>query len=162
TDIDRRLLSRMTGGLVVDIGVPEYETRVAILRNVCAERRLAFAPGILEEVARASTDSVRELHGMLNKLVAQQTALRAPLTLAKARGLLGRSTPVREADAFEAFVSEIATVVSKSVESWRVRLSETIARRSGEGFRTDVLERVLEGAQIPALDRIEAQFVATV
>ncbi|HEX7122158.1 MAG TPA: DnaA/Hda family protein, partial [Gemmatimonadaceae bacterium] len=161
-DLDRRLLTRMAGGLVVDIGVPEYETRVAILRNICSERRLSFAPGILEEVARVPTDNVRELHGVLNKLVAQQSALRAPLTLAKARDLLGLLPAPQPPDEFEMFVTEVANVVEKSVEAWRVRLSETIARWAGEGFRTELLARYLENGEIPDLEALESQFVATV
>src|SRR5829696_783574 len=37
-DVDERLVSRLAGGLIVDIGTPDYETRVAILRNRCEER----------------------------------------------------------------------------------------------------------------------------
>ncbi|HKG95944.1 MAG TPA: DnaA/Hda family protein, partial [Gemmatimonadaceae bacterium] len=38
-DVDDRLVHRMAGGLVVDVGPPDYETRVAILRSKCEERR---------------------------------------------------------------------------------------------------------------------------
>jgi len=45
SDVDERLISRLSGGLIVDIGVPDYETRVAILREKCEERRISFASG---------------------------------------------------------------------------------------------------------------------
>ena len=51
-DVDERLVSRMSGGLIVDIGVPDFETRVAILREKCEERKVTFAPGVIEELAR--------------------------------------------------------------------------------------------------------------
>ena len=34
-DVDERLLTRLTGGLIVDIGPPDYETRLAILQRKC-------------------------------------------------------------------------------------------------------------------------------
>ena len=73
-DVDERLLSRLAGGLVVDIGAPDYELRLAILRNHCEGRGIAVRPGTLEEVARLDAANVRELKGALNKVAAWQLA----------------------------------------------------------------------------------------
>src|SRR6185503_19760994 len=37
-DVDERLITRLSGGLIVDIGAPDYETRIAIMRAKCDER----------------------------------------------------------------------------------------------------------------------------
>ena len=44
-DVDARLLSRLSGGLVVDVGAPDYEMRCAIARNVAVERGVPLADG---------------------------------------------------------------------------------------------------------------------
>ncbi|MDQ6831041.1 MAG: DnaA/Hda family protein, partial [Gemmatimonadota bacterium] len=72
-DLDQRLITRFSGGLVVDIGAPDYETRVAILRKRCDERSVQFATGVVEEVTRLGFANVRELQGALNRLIAVQT-----------------------------------------------------------------------------------------
>src|SRR5207244_10125373 len=71
-DLDERLISRFSGGLVVDIGIPDYETRVAILRRKAEERGSSFQPGVLETVAKVEYPNVRELMGALNRLIAFQ------------------------------------------------------------------------------------------
>jgi chromosomal replication initiation ATPase DnaA len=71
-DVDERLVTRLAGGLVVDIGSPDYETRVAILRGKAAERNVQFRQGVLEELATLPFANVRELQGALNRLVAFQ------------------------------------------------------------------------------------------
>src|SRR3989442_1864742 len=88
-DLDERLISRLSGGLVVDIGPPDYETRVAILRRKAEERAARFAPGVLETVAGAAFDNVRELMGALNRLVAYQAVNETQINAATAKQLLG-------------------------------------------------------------------------
>jgi len=158
-DVDERLLSRLGGGLIVDIGVPDFETKVAILRCKAEEKEVSFSPGVIEELARLDFTSVRELHGAMNRLVAQQS-LDGMLTPAQVRMVLGvatrteASTPEPEpepepmlaaapADEFFSFITNIATTVAAQIEPWKVRVGETVAYWAGEGYRTAVLERLM-------------------
>ena len=99
--LDERLIRRFAGGLVIDILAPDYETRVAILRRRAEDRGITFAPGVLEAVAAADLDNVRELIGALNRLIAYQAASDAPLDAVQARFVIGggdaRDTARREA-----------------------------------------------------------------
>src|SRR6476620_6745739 len=95
TDVDERLISRLSGGLIVDVGAPDFETKVAILRGKSEERKVSFAPGVIEELARLDFTSVRELQGAMNRLVAQQS-LDGTLTPAQVRAVLGVDGPVDE------------------------------------------------------------------
>ncbi len=70
--LDARLLSRFSGGLIVDLGPPEYETRVAIIRKKAEERGQTLEEGVAEAVAKAPFKNVRELGGVLNKIFAMQ------------------------------------------------------------------------------------------
>ncbi len=70
--LDARLVSRFSGGLIVDIGAPEYETRVAIVRKKAEERGQSLQAGVAEALARYPLKNVRELGGALNKVFATQ------------------------------------------------------------------------------------------
>jgi chromosomal replication initiator protein len=173
-NLDERLISRFSGGLVVDIGAPDYETRVAILRRKAEERGAEFQPGVLETVASASFANVRELMGVLNRLVAYQAVNETPLNAEGAKQLLGiearasgghagvaaerTSTP----DEFAAFLTDVTMTVGKAVEAWRARIAEAILRWEGEGYRTRRLETLLEQETPLAPDEEIAAFARDV
>lgn len=86
--LDERLIRRFAGGLVIDIGAPDYETRLAILSRRVAERQVTFGPEVLAAVAELPIGTVRELLGALNRLIAQQAVTAAPVTVDEARRVL--------------------------------------------------------------------------
>ena len=174
-DLDERLISRFSGGLVVDIGAPDYETRVAILRRKAEERGAEFQPGVLETVAAADFANVRELMGVLNRLVAYQAVNEAPLNAEAAKALLGvdasrpsgaspaaAAEPSVSPDEFAAFLTAVTVTVGKAVEAWRARIAEAILRWEGEGYRTRRLEALLEQETPLAPDEEIAAFARDV
>jgi chromosomal replication initiator protein len=171
-NLDERLISRFSGGLVVDIGAPDYETRVAILRRKTEERGAEFQPGVLETVAAANFANVRELMGVLNRLVAYQAVNETPLNAEGAKQLLGiepRSAAAAATgeraptpDEFAAFLTDVTVTVGKAVEAWRARIAEAILRWEGEGYRTRRLEALLEQETPLAPDEEIAAFARDV
>ncbi|PYP32228.1 MAG: hypothetical protein DMD47_04550 [Gemmatimonadetes bacterium] len=164
-DLDERLISRFSGGLVVDIGPPDYETRVAILRRKAEERAARFAPGVLETVAGAAFDNVRELMGALNRLVAYQAVNETQINAETARQLLGLKAEAAvavgaavsraaapAADEFGQFLADVTVGLGKAVEAWRARVAEAILRWEGEGYRTRRLEALLQQEAPTAVD----------
>jgi chromosomal replication initiator protein len=174
-DVADRLLTRLTGGLIVDVGIPDYETRVAILQKLQAERSSRFRDGVLEELARVDFSNIRELQGGLNRLLAHQGLTDAAIAVADVRRLVGaRFTPLatpaivaeaeqstRAAD-YATFVEEVATAVVEQVEEWRVRLADAAARWRSESINVAVLERALQLREAPDVDGLLKTFGAAV
>jgi chromosomal replication initiation ATPase DnaA len=173
-DVDERLITRLSGGLIVDIGTPDFETRIAIMRAKCDERGVRFWPGVIEELGRLEFKNVRELQGALNRLVAFQTlggeqikpedVLTVLGDLPEAKVAAQRQTPVAaHSNEFQSFLTDIATAVAQHVEAWKARIAEAIAYWTGEGYRTTQLERLLqESAPPPNWESLLRGFGATI
>lgn len=70
--LEERLRSRFEGGMVADIGYPDYEMRLAILKNKTEANNWVIDEKILETVAAKIQRNMRELEGVLNKIVFYQ------------------------------------------------------------------------------------------
>ncbi|MCD4756093.1 chromosomal replication initiator protein DnaA [bacterium] len=64
-----RLRSRFEGGMVADIGAPDYETRMAILQQIVKEKKVEIPNEYLDLISKNIESNVRELEGALNKLL---------------------------------------------------------------------------------------------
>jgi chromosomal replication initiator protein len=86
--LEKRLLSRLEWGMLVDIGKPDLETRVAILEKKCHKRGLDIPREILHFVADAIQSNVRELEGALNKIIAYHEFKKIVPTVESCRPLI--------------------------------------------------------------------------
>jgi len=68
--LEERLRSRFEGGMVADISLPDYETRMAILRVKMQEKELSLDNEVLDYIVSHIQRNVRELEGALNRLAA--------------------------------------------------------------------------------------------
>ncbi len=68
---EERPQSRFNMGMVVDVVLPEYETRLAILQRKCQENQIFVTPDVLEFIAYNITNSIRELEGILLQMIAR-------------------------------------------------------------------------------------------
>lgn len=67
--LEERLRSRFEGGMIADIGPPDLETRIAILKAKCALRQTAVPAEALAYIAAQVPSNIRELEGMLNRVI---------------------------------------------------------------------------------------------
>lgn len=141
-DLDDRLLSRFAGGLIADIGAPEYETRVAIVNRKAEERGHRLLTGVAESLARISFGNVRELQGGLNRLLAIQELDGRSVTADEIPAMFGQP---RRSDDFNAFLSDITGTVDRvvhNVEQER-RLMAAISKYEADGYATGRLTGLL-------------------
>ena len=90
--LEERLRSRFEGGLIADVQLPDFEMRVAILRMKAEELAVGLPDDVAEYVAQKDQSNIRELEGMLNKVIARSHMTQAPITLPLAVEALGDGT----------------------------------------------------------------------
>ncbi len=91
-NIEERLKTRLAGGIITDIQPPDLETRVAILKKKLSlkENKIVLSDEVIFFLAQNISNSVRELEGVLNRLIAisQLTLKGGEITLVMAKELL--------------------------------------------------------------------------
>ncbi len=79
--LEERLRSRFEMGLTADISLPDYETRMAILRKKVELDNFDIDDKVIEYIATNIKSNIRELEGALNKLIALYKLEKKPITV---------------------------------------------------------------------------------
>lgn len=88
--LEQRLLSRFKWGLSADLQIPDFETRIAILRQKTYKDGIELPEDVIEYIATHITDNIRELEGALISLLAQSTLNRKEITLDLAKDMIDK------------------------------------------------------------------------
>ena len=106
--LEQRLLSRFKWGLSVELSMPDYATKLAILKSKCLRGGVEIPDEILEYIAQNVKGNIRELEGTIVTLIAQATFTKKEMTMELAHDLIEKivQTPQNEIT-----VSKISSVV---------------------------------------------------
>jgi chromosomal replication initiator protein len=156
--LDQRLLSRFSGGLMADLSVPDYETRVAIVRKKAEEHGQLLEDGVAEALARLAIGNVRELQGGLNRVLAVQEldgrAVTAPEVM-RLLGIAAEQAPDGMPEPIDAVAARPAARLADAIPTLTAEqiLADAVLRWESEGYATTRLEAALGGE----LSRKEAE-----
>lgn len=110
--LSQRLIGRMEWGLVAHIGIPDLETRVAILQHKAELKGLRIPHKIAFFIAEHIYHNVRQLEGALNRLLAYSRMQEAEMTQEVVESSLGellQSAPQRRISV-ETILKSVATL----------------------------------------------------
>jgi len=78
--LEQRLRSRFEGGMIADITYPDYEMRLAIIKTKLQEKNVFLSEEICELIANKVKRNIREIEGILNKVLFYQEVKNVELT----------------------------------------------------------------------------------
>ncbi len=130
--LEERLRSRFEGGLIADITAYDFETRVAIIRSKLDERSSHLGDDVVEVIARKMKKSVRELEGILTKLLFFQEKRGREVTAAIAEEIIEKTMraltkPVTDTQVISA-VAEVYNIATEDLVG-RSRRKEIVEPR---------------------------------
>ena len=79
--LEERLRSRFLWGLIADINPPDYETRMAILKNKAVQLGLNLDDDVCNYIAINITNNVRQIEGTVKKILAYRDLNNMPMDL---------------------------------------------------------------------------------
>ena len=121
--LEERIRSRFEWGLMADIGIPDYETRMAILRKKAESDNFDIDDDILNYIANNIKSNVRELEGALNKLLAYNNLCKQTITMEIAqKELQNIITPDKPREITPQLIIEVVT------EHFNISMDQMISR----------------------------------
>lgn len=173
--IDDRLLSRFSGGLVVDIDRPNLQTRRAILERRLRESEVELRPEVIDTIARVALENVRQLKGALNRVLALQNSEEREIGPDEVNQILSDLVSERELpwwgedgetdeSEFNEFLTDVSTAVEDAVRSprWQEDLARAILKWEAEGYRTTRLEAYLDSDEPVDAEKVIEEFEADI
>ncbi len=90
--LEERLRSRFEGGLITDIAYPEFEMRVAIIKSKLDDMNRHLSDAVVHVIAKRLRKNIRELEGVLKKIVFLQERRQTEVTEKMAEEIIEKAT----------------------------------------------------------------------
>ena len=113
-----RLRTRFEMGIMVDITPPDFETRVAILKNLAEQNGLDVPFEVYEYIANNFVSNVRELEGAFNRVSAFSDIEAFPITLELAKKVLNCEASKKELS-FDDVAKTVANYYGVTVDDFK-------------------------------------------
>ena len=119
--LEERLKSRFEWGILADISMPDYETRLAILRKKVQLENIIIDDNILSNIAIKVDSNIRELEGTLNKILAKASLTHSPISIELAEQcineVISRKEKIISADYIQEVVAKYFNISPKDIKS---------------------------------------------
>ncbi|MDP2896557.1 MAG: chromosomal replication initiator protein DnaA [bacterium] len=123
-DMEARLVSRFQSGVVVDLQVPDLETRTAILLTHARNLQIQLSEEVAFFIAEKARFNIRELEGALLRVGAYSSLMKHPATVATAQYAL-KDFLLREAS----HRTSLEAIQKKVADCFDIRIADMQSRR---------------------------------
>lgn len=107
-DLEERLKSRFSAGMIVDIPTPDNESRAAIIRTKSSASQYPLSAEIIEYLAYSVTGNIRELEGIINSITCQAQLKEREVSLLEVRNFVKNNTKPKKLASTKEVIKTVA------------------------------------------------------
>lgn len=107
-DLEDRLKSRFSQGMIVDIPTPDNESRVAIIRSKAGINPYSLSKEVIDYLAYSVTGNIRELEGIINSITCQSQLKERELSLSEVKNFVKNNTKPKKLVSTKEVVKTVA------------------------------------------------------
>jgi chromosomal replication initiator protein len=107
-DLEDRLTSRFSAGMIVDIPTPDSESRAAIIRNKVSLSQYPLSKEVVDYLAYSVVGNIRELEGVINAIVCQSQLKERELSLSEVKNFIKNNTKPKKLVSTKEVVKTVA------------------------------------------------------
>ncbi len=115
--LEDRLKSRCSAGMVIDVSKPEFESRLAIIRQKCKDHAYGIPEDVLMFIAQHVEGNIRELEGIINSLSCQLAVQKDAVDINLVKQLIKHNLKSKRVIATEDLVQIVANYYKINPES---------------------------------------------
>lgn len=129
TLLEDRLRSRFEGGLIMDVQPPEFEARVAIIEMWAQERDVQISRSVSEMIAGYEPSSIRNLNGIVTKVIMQAQLSGQPITLGFVESVLHHNEQPRYHRFGQVRIITVEQVIQHTAQYYKVDAKDIAGRK---------------------------------
>lgn len=107
-DLEDRLKSRFSAGMIVDIPPPDSESRAAIIRTKITQNNFPLSKEVVDYLAYSLSGNIRELEGILNSIICQSQLKDKELNLLEVKNFIKTSAKPKKNISTKEIVKTVA------------------------------------------------------
>ncbi len=107
-ELEDRLRSRFAAGMIVDVSLPDYESRLAIIKSKSSQNGFFPENDVLEYLSSVVQGNIRELEGVLNSIICQAQLKGRNLSVLEVKSLLKNNIKPKKNTSVKDIIKTIA------------------------------------------------------
>lgn len=107
-DLEDRLKSRFSAGMIVDIPTPDNESRAAIIRTKSASSKYPLSKEVIDYLAYSINGNIRELEGIINSITCQSDLKDRELSIVEVKNFVKNNTKPKKLVSTKEVVKAVA------------------------------------------------------